>query len=71
MITGRLPSLGRSEAKELIERFGGKVASSVSAKTNYLVAGEDAGEKLTQAQRLNIPIISEQNLVTLINPNQG
>lgn len=71
VITGRLPSLGRSEAKELIERFGGKVASSVSAKTNYLVAGEDAGEKLTQAQRLNIPIISEQNLVTLINPNQG
>lgn len=63
--------MGRSEAKELIERFGGKVASSVSAKTNYLVAGEDAGEKLTQAQRLNIPIISEQNLVTLINPNQG
>ncbi|HFC12395.1 MAG TPA: NAD-dependent DNA ligase LigA, partial [Anaerolineae bacterium] len=66
VITGTLPTLGRSEAKALIEQHGGKATSSVSKKTDYLLAGEKAGSKLTKAQKLGIPILSEADLLTLI-----
>ncbi len=63
VITGTLPSMKRDEAKELIERKGGKVAGSVSKKTNFLVTGESAGSKLTKAEGLGIEILSEEELV--------
>ncbi|MBR1642486.1 MAG: NAD-dependent DNA ligase LigA [Butyrivibrio sp.] len=67
VVTGTLPTLGRKEVTELIEDNGGKCASSVSKKTDYLVAGEAAGSKLTKAQSLGIPIISEEELFKMIN----
>lgn len=67
VITGTLPQLGRKEAKELIEKNGGKVTGSVSKKTDYLVCGEDAGSKLGKARELEIKIIDEAELMKLIN----
>ena len=58
--------MGRKEATALIEGNGGKVTGSVSKKTDYLLAGEEAGSKLTKAQDLGIKIISEDDLYTLI-----
>ena len=66
VVTGTLPSLGRKEAAALIEDNGGKCASSVSKKTNYLVAGENAGSKLTKARDLGVPVISEEELMNMI-----
>jgi len=66
VITGTLPTLGRKEAAALIEQHGGKVSGSVSAKTNYLLAGEAAGSKLTKAKELGIIIISENILYELM-----
>ena len=66
VLTGTLPTLKRNEAAELIEKAGGKVSSSVSKKTDYLVAGEDAGSKLTKAQSLGINIISQDELLALL-----
>ncbi|RZM79022.1 NAD-dependent DNA ligase LigA [Leptolyngbya iicbica] len=66
VITGTLPSLSRNEAKALIEQAGGKVTGSVSSKTSYLVAGEDAGSKLTKAEKLGIPQLSEADLQALL-----
>lgn len=66
VITGTLTTLGRKEATALIEENGGKVTGSVSKKTDYLLAGEEAGSKLTKAQDLGIKIISEEDLYTLI-----
>ncbi|MBQ8588077.1 MAG: NAD-dependent DNA ligase LigA [Clostridia bacterium] len=66
VITGTLPSMGRKEAQELIESNGGKVTGSVSKKTDYLLAGEEAGSKLTKAQSLGIKIISEEDLNNLL-----
>ena len=66
VITGTLPSMGRKEAQELIESNGGKVTGSVSKKTDYLLAGEEAGSKLTKAQSLGIKIISEEDLHNLL-----
>ena len=62
VLTGTLPTLSREEAKQLIERAGGKVSGSVSRKTSYVVAGEDAGSKLARAVELGIRILSEQEL---------
>ncbi len=66
VITGTLPSLSREEAKERIEAAGGKVAGSVSRKANFLLAGEEAGSKLTKAQELGVKIIDEDALVQMI-----
>ena len=66
VITGTLPTMGRKEAAELIELHGGKVSSSVSKKTNYLLAGENAGSKLTKAQDLGIPVLSETEFLQMI-----
>ena len=66
VLTGTLPSLSRNEAKALIEQAGGKVTGGVSAKTSYLVAGEDAGSKLVKAEKLGIPQLSEADLLALI-----
>lgn len=63
VLTGTLPTLKRDEAKKLIESFGGKVSSSVSKKTSFVVAGEDAGSKLDKANELGITVISESELV--------
>lgn len=67
VVTGVLPTLGRKEASDLIENNGGKCTGSVSKKTDYLVAGEKAGSKLTKAQALGIPIITEEELLNMIS----
>lgn len=66
VITGTLPSLSRDEAKALIQQAGGKVTGSVSAKTSYLVVGEEAGSKLKKAEELGIPQLSEAQLLELL-----
>jgi DNA ligase (NAD+) len=66
VLTGALPTLTREEAKKLIEAAGGKVTATVSQKTNFVVAGEDAGSKLTKAQELGVSILTEAQLVALI-----
>ena len=66
VLTGTLPSMSREEAKSIIEMNGGKVVGSVSKKTDYIVAGSDAGSKLTTAQELGITIISQEELLKLI-----
>lgn len=66
VLTGTLPTLKRSEAAKMIEQAGGKTSSSVSKKTDYVVAGEDAGSKLTKAQAIGVQIISEQELLSLL-----
>ena len=66
VVTGTLPTLGRKEAAELIEKYGGKAAGSVSKKTDYVLAGENAGSKLTKAQELGIPVISEEKLKQML-----
>lgn len=67
VVTGTLPSLGRKEAAELIEKYGGKVSGSVSKKTDYVLAGENAGSKLDKANQLGIPVISEEELYRMLN----
>ncbi|MBQ4105374.1 MAG: NAD-dependent DNA ligase LigA [Clostridia bacterium] len=66
VLTGTLPTYTRSEASKIIEDNGGKVSSSVSKKTDYLLAGEDAGSKLTKAQSLGVTVISEQELLSML-----
>lgn len=66
VVTGMLPTLGRSEAAARIEQQGGKVSGSVSKKTSYVVAGENAGSKLTKATELGVPVIDEATLLEMI-----
>lgn len=66
VLTGTLPTLTRDEASKIIEQYGGKTSSSVSKKTNFVLAGEEAGSKLTKAKELNIPIIDEPTFLEMI-----
>ena len=66
VVTGTLPTLGRKEAQELIARYGGKASGSVSKKTDYVLAGENAGSKLTKAQELGIPVLTEEELLAML-----
>lgn len=67
VLTGTLPTMSRKEASTLIEQNGGKTSSSVSKKTDYVLAGEDAGSKLTKAQQLGVSILSEDDLIGMLN----
>lgn len=66
VLTGTLPNLTREDAKEKIETAGGKVTGSVSHKTNYVVAGEEAGSKLDKARQLDVPVIDEAALLEML-----
>ena len=70
VLTGTLPTLKREEAKERIEAAGGKVSGSVSKKTHYVVAGEAAGSKLTKAKDLGIPVLTEEQLLELLQKEE-
>lgn len=67
VLTGTLPTMTRSEASKIIEQNGGKTSSSVSKKTSYVLAGEEAGSKLTKAQKLGIEVISEEQFLSMID----
>lgn len=67
VLTGTLPTLKRSEASKIIESFGGKTSSSVSKKTTYVLAGEEAGSKLDKANSLGIAVINEEEFMGMIN----
>ncbi len=66
VLTGTLPTMGRDEAKELLEAAGAKVSGSVSKKTSYVVAGAEAGSKLTKAQELGVPVLDETGMLALL-----
>lgn len=66
VLTGTLPTMSRKEASRLIEENGGKVTSSVSKKTSYVLAGEEAGSKLEKALQLEIPVLTEEELLQMI-----
>jgi len=67
VLTGELVTMTRRAAEEEVERRGGKAAGSVSKKTSYVVAGENAGSKLTKAQELGVPVLTEEEFVSLLN----
>ena len=66
VLTGTLPTMSRKEASQLIESHGGKVSSSVSKKTSYVLAGEEAGSKLEKANALGIPVVTEAQLLAML-----
>jgi len=65
-LTGTLPNLKRSEAQKIIEASGGKVSGSVSKKTDFVVAGEEAGGKLDKALALGVAVITEEELLNMV-----
>ena len=67
VLTGTFPTMTRDEAKDLLEKAGGKVAGYVSKKTDYVVAGSDAGSKLTKAEELGILVIDEAAMLKLLS----
>lgn len=67
VVTGTMVSMGRSEISDLIEKNGGKVSSSISKKTNYLVAGDKAGSKLVKANDLGVKVLSEDDFIDMVN----
>ncbi|NCC67173.1 MAG: NAD-dependent DNA ligase LigA [Clostridia bacterium] len=67
VLTGALSSYARDEASAIIEKYGGKVSGSVSKKTSYVLAGEDAGSKLAKAQQLGIPVLAEEEFRKLLD----
>lgn len=71
VLTGTLPTYTRDQAKEIIESLGGKVSGSVSKKTSYVLAGEDAGSKLTKAQTLGIPVLDEEAFRQMISQEEA
>ena len=71
VLTGTLPNLTREDAKEKIEAAGGKTAGSVSKKTSYVVAGEEAGSKLDKARELKVPVIDEAGLLAMLAGSRG
>jgi DNA ligase (NAD+) len=70
VLTGTLPTLTRDEAKARIEAASGKVSGSVSKKTSYVVAGDEAGSKLDKARELNVAVLDEAGLLQLIKGEQ-
>ncbi len=66
VLTGTLPTMKRSEAEALVEQYGGKTSGSVSKKTSYVLAGEEAGSKLTKAQQLGVPVIDEATFLQML-----
>jgi len=66
VLTGMLPTYSRDDAKKMIEDEGGKVSGSVSKKTSYVVAGEEAGSKLDKAVSLGVKVISEADLLRML-----
>ena len=66
VLTGGLRTLTRDQAKDLVIRFGGRVAGSVSKKTDYVVVGEDAGSKADDARRLGVPTLDEDAFLKLV-----
>ena len=67
VFTGTLPTLGRAEAKTMAQDVGAKVSGSVSKKTDYVIAGEEAGSKLDKAVQLGVKVINEEEFIKLIN----
>ena len=67
VVTGTLASMGRDEAKQRILAVGGKSAGSVSAKTDFLVAGENSGSKLNRANKLGVPVLNEEEFLSVLD----